>query len=118
MSYTFKGVVTNVGNEEVISDKFKKKNLVVQYNGGRFPKIICFEFTNDKIDALENVQSGQEVEVSFDVESREWNGKFFTSARGWKVENVGGQAQAAPQAQAATPAKSPVMDAEDDSLPF
>lgn len=117
MSYTFKGVVTNVGDEQKISDKFRKKDLVVQYNGGKFPKTICFEFTNDRIDALENVRKGQEVEVSFDVESREWNGKFFTSARGWKVEVAAGQS-ATPQAPAAVDAAPSVGSDDSDDLPF
>ena len=60
----------------------------------QYPKKVCFNFFGDKIDqfplAIDDV-----VKVSFDIESREYNGRWFTSVRAWKAEkNVGSDAPA------------------------
>ena len=72
----------------------------------------------DKVNECPNV--GDEVKVSFDVESREWNGKWFTQLNAWKVERQG--AQPAPQqptyqqVQLQAPATTAAPQADD--LPF
>ena len=80
---------------------------------------------------------GQEITLSFDIESREYNGRWYTNIRGWKAERYVPAAaqqaapaaeppyQAAPAAPAPAPA-APAADAlpdfnrssEDDELPF
>ena len=47
-------------------------------------------FGADKI-AQFNIQAGEELNVFFDVDAREWNGRWFNSIRAWKVERVGAQ---------------------------
>jgi len=51
----------------------------------QYPKKVCFNLFNDKIDqfpmAIDDV-----VNVSFDIESREYNGRWYTSIRAWKVD--------------------------------
>ena len=52
---------------------------------------MCFDvFGADKI-AQFNIQAGEELNVFFDVDAREWNGRWFNSIRAWKVERVGAQ---------------------------
>ena len=54
----------------------------------QYPKKVCFNLFNDKIDqfpmAIDDL-----VNVSFDVESREYNGRWYTTVRAWKVEKNG-----------------------------
>ncbi len=61
----------------------------------QYPRKVCFNLFGDKIDqypmAIDDV-----VTVSFDIESREWNGRWFTSIRAWKVEKDAPQQPAAP----------------------
>lgn len=62
----------------------------------QYPRKVCFNLFGDRIDqyplAIDDV-----VTVSFDIESREWNGRWFTTIRAWKVEKVAQNAsQAAP----------------------
>ena len=54
-------------------------------------------FGADKI-AQFNIQVGEELNVYFDVDAREWNGRWFNSIRAWKVDRVSAQAPVAPDA--------------------
>jgi len=83
----------------------------------QYPKKVCFNFFGDKIEqfplAIDDV-----VNVSFDIESREYNGRWFTSIRAWKADkNVAGATSTASasvsQFDAAPPAAS-----EGSDLPF
>lgn len=50
----------------------------------QYPKKVCFNLFNDKIDQFP-MAIGDDVEVSFDIESREYNGRWYTTVRAWKV---------------------------------
>ena len=65
---------------------------------------------------------GEELTVSFDVDARQWNDRWFNSIRAWKVERVSAGAPMAPGAPVPPPAPSATPDftpgdAKDD-LPF
>lgn len=93
---------------------FQKRDFVIE-TAGQYPKKVCFQLFGDKVNDCPNV--GEEVKVSFDPESREWNGRWFTQLNAWKVERQGMQQpapQPAPQSQYA-PAQ-PTQ--QDDDLPF
>nr|DAI84245.1 MAG TPA: protein of unknown function (DUF3127) [Caudoviricetes sp.] len=87
----------------------------------RYPKMVAFDVLGDKITEF-NLQVGEEVTVSFDINAREFNGKWFNSVNAWQVIRQGGQqapmqggynmspqygAQAAQQAQQAAMAVAP-----------
>ena len=85
----------------------------------QYPKKVCFNLFNDKIDqfpmAIDDV-----VNVSFDVESREYNGRWYTTIRAWKVDkSAAGQAHVSQTAAVSAPAfdGSPVAG-EGTDLPF
>ena len=72
----------------------------------QYPKKVCFNMWKDKIVPL---QIGQEVNVSFDIESKEYNGRWFTNCRAWKVEGQTAPVQtttAPPPAQYAPPTQN------------
>ena len=62
--FKYKGVVYKVGNLEVISEKFSKRELVLTDGAEQYPQFISFTFVKDKCALLDGVGSGQEVEVS------------------------------------------------------
>jgi hypothetical protein len=47
----------------------------------------------DKVKDLEKYQIGDKVKVSFNLSSREFNGRWYTDVRAWRIESAG---QAAP----------------------
>lgn len=56
----------------------------------QYPKQICFMVWGDKIDEL-GISEGQELKVSVDIESREFNGRWYTDVKAWRVEPLGQQ---------------------------
>ncbi len=90
----------------------------------QFPRKMCFDvFGEEKIQQF-NIQAGEELTVSFDIDAREWNGRWFNSIRVWKVDRVaqGAGAQMPPQAAPFPPVNAAPADFsasnDADDLPF
>ena len=66
---------------------WKKQEFILETQA-QYPKKVCFSIWGDKVDQF-NVAAGDLLSVSVDLESREYNGKWYTEARAWKVEKVG-----------------------------
>ena len=81
-----------------------KQEFLVEYQDGNFPTTVMFNvWGTDKVQDLQRYQVGDQVKVSFRPSSREYNGKYYTDLRAWRVSPVGAPAeapQAAPQAAA------------------
>ena len=88
----------------------------------QYPKKLAFDVTNDKIDQL-NIQLGEILTVQFDINAREYNGRWFNSVNAWNVirqtqqapaqgcgfsGNVQSSAQAAQQAANAAGVANPM----------
>lgn len=56
----------------------------------QYPKRVAFDVLGDKITEF-NLQVGEEVTVSFDINAREYNGKWWNSVNAWQVVRQGGQ---------------------------
>ena len=54
-----------------------------------FPKKIHFDFFGERANQYP-LEVGDTVTLSFDIESREYNGRWYTSIRGWKAEKTDG----------------------------
>ena len=77
-----RGGVSKSGNE------WKVQEYVIETHD-QYPRRMCFDvFGADKIQQF-NIQIGEELNVSFDIDAREWQGRWFNSIRAWKVERVG-----------------------------
>lgn len=60
----------------------------------QYPKRIVFDVVNDKIDQF-SIQQGEMLQVHFDIDAREYQGKWFNSIQAWKVvrQQYGGYRQ-------------------------
>lgn len=56
----------------------------------QYPKRVAFDVLGDKITEF-NLQVGEELTVSFDINAREFNGKWFNSVNAWHVTRVDAQ---------------------------
>lgn len=64
---------------------WKKREYVLETQESR-PHQIFFDFFGDRADQFP-LQVGQVIKLSFDIESREYNGRWFVSIHGWKAED-------------------------------
>lgn len=115
------------GTSKATGNEWKAQEYVIE-NHDQYPRKMCFEvFGADKI-AQFNIQMGEELTVSFDIDARQWQDRWFNSLRAWKVERVAGAPAAAAPAGAAAPVAPPFPPAqpapdfsatdEKDDLPF
>ena len=86
-----KGNIINKLEPETISGKdgkiWKKQNFIIN-TGAQYNSEICFQlFGEDKIDMLNHHDEGSKVEVSFNLSSREYNGRYFHNIDAWKISN-------------------------------
>lgn len=91
--------------------EWKKQSIVIETDG-QYPKKVCVSLWGDKV---ETVANGAIVDISLDLESREYNGRWYTEARAWKVDAIGGSSapsQSSPQQSA------PQQSGDDDNMPF
>jgi hypothetical protein len=92
---------------------WKKQEFILETEG-QYPKKVCLSIWGDKVEQF-NVAVGDRVSVQVDLESREYNGRWYTEARAWKLEKSGGNTGSAPP-----PAEEPFYSQEtsSDDLPF
>ena len=96
------------------------KNMFVIEHGGQYKKKAVFSVLGEDRWKQMNVVQGADVQVSFDIDAREWNGKWFGELMAWRVQNVNGQQQAS---ASPSPAPQPQVQqydthTNDESLPF
>jgi hypothetical protein len=90
---TIKGAIKLINPIKVISDKFSVREFVVTTPDAKYPQDILFQTINDKMDVLESLGVGQQVEVSYNVRGREFNGRYYNTLDAWKVQIIGQAAQ-------------------------
>lgn len=91
-------------------NSWQKQEFVIE-TIEQYPRKVCANLWGDKIDALQSINIGDTVVMSFNVESREFNGKWYTDVKAWKIEKQGVESTAAPS-------PLPEMGAPDDFATF
>ena len=102
---------------------WSKQEFVFEYQEGNFPTQVCMNvWGEDKVRELDKYQVGDKVKISFNLSSREYNGRWYTDVRAWRIEPAGsapqqpGYVQPAPAYDA--PASAPMPTADDMSSPL
>ena len=96
---------------------FKKRTIVIATNE-QYVQHIPIDFVQDKCDILDGYKVGQEVKVSINIRGNEYNGKFYVSLNGWRIEKVEG-IETADLPRAEEVFEGSVLNAADaDDLPF
>lgn len=71
--------------------EWKKQEFVIQTEGP-YPKNICFTMWGAQIDKFD-LQENTMANVSFDAESREFNGRWYTDLKAWRVQKTDNNTQ-------------------------
>jgi hypothetical protein len=96
--------------------QWKKQEFIVETQA-QYPKKVCLSAWGDKIDQF-RVAEGDMVNVSVDLESREYNGRWYTEARAWKLEKIGNGGGNAPSAAPVGDEPFTSASSSTDDLPF
>lgn len=92
--YKILPVVTGTGQR----GEWKKQEVVFELPG-EFSRKLCVSFWGDKAEDAARLVEGERVSVAINLESREYNGRWFTEARAWKLTKA---APIQPQGSSAT----------------
>lgn len=117
MSYKIKGTITHIGDIQTFDSGSKKIQFVID-SGEQYNNLYAFDLFKgaDHVKFVENFTQfnkvGDVVEVEFNVNCHEYQGKYYTNLSCWKCEKVGGN-------NSPTEAETETFVAEgDDDLPF
>lgn len=108
--------------------QWTKKDFVIKLEG-MYPKLVCFTAWNDEVDRLDRFKEGAQIVVHFDIESREYNDKYFTNLKAFNIFPASGETYSPSQAEApiqysqpeAAPAYDPAVNGapvDTGDLPF
>jgi len=64
--------------------EWKKQDIIVETDG-QYPKKVYISILGDKINESQ-LQIGNLLKIEFDIESREYNNKWYTDLKAWKIE--------------------------------
>lgn len=113
-------VLPEQGGTSKNGNEWKKQEYVLE-TYDQYPKKVCFQiFGADRI-AQADIKLGEDVNVFFDIDSREYQGRWYTNISAWKVERVA--MQSSPEAVASpigNPPAAPDFGPANpvDDLPF
>lgn len=105
--------LAEVSGNSKSGNNWRKQEYIVE-TPGQYPKKVCVAIWGDKIDQMP-MAVGEQVTLSIDVESREYNNRWYTEVKAFRVEKTG-----------ANPGPSNDMpevdtfysESEEDKLPF
>jgi hypothetical protein len=102
--------------------KWVKQEFIVETQES-YPKKILFNAWGEKADGIKHLSLGDMLKVSFFIEAREFNEKWYNDLRVWKIEKVvykdatGGGSIGGEEIEEQT--EGPVLsDNKEDDLPF
>ena len=92
MDIQLQGKVVQILDEQGGEGKngsWRKRNFILEIPG-KYPKKVCITQWGDNIDQ-QAVSEGLEITASVDIQSREYNGNWYTDIKAWRVEKRTGQ---------------------------
>ena len=89
---------------------WKKQEFIVETQS-QYPKKVCVTVWGDKIDQF-GLSMNDQVKLSIEIESREYNGRWYTDVRAWRAEKVGDAVGGAPEPDILPPSNDPPFDEE------
>lgn len=104
---------------------WSKQEFIFEYQEGNYPSQICMNvWGEEKVRDLEKYQVNDKVRISFNLSSREFNGRWYTDVRAWRIEPAGVPQQngwsqpASVQSDIPMPSADDMSAPADDDLPF
>lgn len=93
MSFDVQGRLHEIFDEVQVSDKFRKREFVLEIPDGSFTQHVKFQLTQDKCSVIDQYKIGDEVKVTFNLSGKPFtkNGTtmYFTNLQAWRIEGAG-----------------------------
>ncbi len=107
-------------DEQVVNEKFRKREFVITESSSQYPQLISFQLTQDRCSLLDPIQVGDTVVVHFNIRGREWTSpqgevKYFNTLEAWKLDR---NTMSSPAQPAQEQYVSSGQGQEKDDLPF
>lgn len=122
MSYQLTGILRQIDPIIEVSDKFKKREFIIEEENEKDPKyndFHRFQLVNDKCEKIDSAKVGDQITVDFNLKGRKWekDGKtsYFSTLDAWKITVV---KSANSQQDNAQQTSSPMPTEEGGDLPF
>ncbi len=130
------GKLHTIFGTKQVSERFAKREFVLELVDGKFPQTVLFQLTGDRCASLDEFAVGDEVRVEFNLRGREWRSpqgevKYFNSLDVWRIEAArsgaqrgalsrGGRRAASgdPRDLDVPPPAEPTRDPDAEDLPF
>ena len=96
---------------------WSKRDFVIEEIEGQYPKQVAFTVFN-KPEMISELRVDDEVEIGFNVESREYQGKYFSNVTAWKVNITKTSGAKITPPPTDLPPMGDVGDGDKDNLPF
>jgi len=112
-----KGKLVEIFDTVQITETFKKREFIIQDNKNpEYPEFIKVELIQDKVELLNSLNVGDEINVLINIKGRKWedkegNIKYFNSIQGWKIESESGNMNQENE-------QENINQDSDDDLPF
>jgi hypothetical protein len=116
-----KGKVHEISPVITVSEKFKKREIILEYaENPTYPEYVKLEAVQDKVNLLDNVKIGDNVELFFNLRGRPYTDKtgkttYFNTLSVWRLNKLEAGAIAEPEYAAPVDISSAP---DDDDLPF
>jgi len=91
-AFTLTGTIIEIYDEKVISEKFKKREFVLEHAPNpEYPDFLKIEVVQNKTDLLDKYKVGDEVTVDINLKGKKWEkGKesgYFNSIQAWRIQS-------------------------------
>ena len=123
MSFDIQGKLYETFEEQQVSDKFRKREFVLEVPDGSYTQYVKFQLTQDKCSLLDSFKNGDEVKVTFNLTGKPFtkNGTtmYFTNLQAWRMEPAGAGNPGAPTGSSMQQDAPSFYSSEaDNDLPF
>lgn len=117
MDLKITGTVQQILEEQSGTSKngpWRKQDFILK-TGGEYPKPVCITQWGDNIDKFD-VKEGEEITAYIDIQSREYNDRWYTDVKAWRIDK--GDSGQDPRPQPEDHGSVVDLPEDDDDLPF
>lgn len=124
MSYEAKGKLLVKSDEQQITERFRKREFVIEIEDGMYPQQIKFQLTQDRCSLLDEYDVNDEINVYFNLKGRGYQKNdqtiYYTNLEAWRIEAIATQSSTPQPSVQDIPPPSTIenTDGSLDDLPF